>query len=149
MGKSEAPASSRRRWVLGLIAAAQPVTRAFFGPIAAIAFGATTIMPSMMNVVIGNSAEPLGNAFRPSTCCRYRFRKNHIGTHAAPNSNCATLAAARFGAGLINTPCRRPSNLAATGNDVAAFSDDLVKDSRTYADIYQESIGAEPGATEK
>ncbi|MFJ4654862.1 DUF1048 domain-containing protein [Nocardia sp. NPDC088792] len=26
------------------------------------------------------------------------------------------------------------------GNDVAAFCDDLVKDSRTYADIYQESI---------
>ena len=25
------------------------------------------------------------------------------------------------------------------GNDVAAFCDDLVKDSRTYADIYQES----------
>ena len=27
------------------------------------------------------------------------------------------------------------------GSDVAAFCDDLVKDSRTYADIYQESIG--------
>ena len=27
------------------------------------------------------------------------------------------------------------------GNDVAAFCDDLIKDSRTYADIYQESIG--------
>lgn len=26
------------------------------------------------------------------------------------------------------------------GNDVAAFCDDLVKDSRTYADIYQESV---------
>ncbi|WP_371400695.1 DUF1048 domain-containing protein [Kribbella sp. NBC_00662] len=26
------------------------------------------------------------------------------------------------------------------GPDVAAFSDDLIKDSRTYADIYQESI---------
>src|SRR3954451_1717845 len=39
-----------------------PVARVFFGPIAAIAFGATTIMPSMMNVVIGNSADPLGNA---------------------------------------------------------------------------------------
>lgn len=35
------------------------------------------------------------------------------------------------------------------GNDVAAFSDDLVKDSRTYADIYQESISAQPGAAEK
>jgi DNA-binding ferritin-like protein (Dps family) len=35
------------------------------------------------------------------------------------------------------------------GNDVAAFCDDLVKDSRTYADIYQESIGREPGTAEK
>jgi DNA-binding ferritin-like protein (Dps family) len=35
------------------------------------------------------------------------------------------------------------------GNDVAAFCDDLVKDSRTYADIYQESIGRKPGAAEK
>jgi DNA-binding ferritin-like protein (Dps family) len=32
------------------------------------------------------------------------------------------------------------------GNDVAAFCDDLIKDSRTYADVYQESIAAEPGA---
>jgi DNA-binding ferritin-like protein (Dps family) len=31
------------------------------------------------------------------------------------------------------------------GNDVAAFCDDLVKDSRTHADIYQESISREPG----
>ncbi|MEV7010840.1 DUF1048 domain-containing protein [Streptosporangium sp. NPDC051022] len=31
------------------------------------------------------------------------------------------------------------------GNDVAAFCDDLIKDSRTYADIYQESIGGKPG----
>ncbi|WP_228001896.1 DUF1048 domain-containing protein [Nocardia australiensis] len=29
------------------------------------------------------------------------------------------------------------------GNDVAAFCDDLIKDSPTYADIYQESIGKE------
>lgn len=35
------------------------------------------------------------------------------------------------------------------GNDVAAFCDDLVKDSRTYADIYQESISGKPGTTEK
>ncbi|OUC95544.1 DUF1048 domain-containing protein [Streptosporangium minutum] len=35
------------------------------------------------------------------------------------------------------------------GNDVAAFCDDLIKDSRTYADIYQESIGGEPGTAEK
>lgn len=35
------------------------------------------------------------------------------------------------------------------GNDVAAFCDDLVKDSRTYADIYQESISGEPGMAEK
>lgn len=26
------------------------------------------------------------------------------------------------------------------GSDVAAFCDDLIKDSRTYADVYQESI---------
>ncbi|MFG1704800.1 DUF1048 domain-containing protein [Nonomuraea sp. M3C6] len=35
------------------------------------------------------------------------------------------------------------------GNDVAAFCDDLVKDSRTYADLYQESISGEPGTAEK
>ena len=35
------------------------------------------------------------------------------------------------------------------GNDVAAFCDDLVKDSRTYADSYQESISGEPGTAEK
>ncbi|MGP3961431.1 DUF1048 domain-containing protein [Nonomuraea sp. 3N208] len=35
------------------------------------------------------------------------------------------------------------------GNDVAAFCDDLVKDSRTYADIYQESISGEPGTAGK
>ncbi|MBD2844038.1 DUF1048 domain-containing protein [Paenibacillus sp. IB182496] len=27
-----------------------------------------------------------------------------------------------------------------TGKDVAAFCDDLIKDSKTYADLYQESI---------
>ncbi|WP_433194370.1 DUF1048 domain-containing protein [Nocardia sp. CA-107356] len=31
------------------------------------------------------------------------------------------------------------------GNDVAAFCDDLIKDSRTYADIYQESVSKEVG----
>ena len=36
-----------------------------------------------------------------------------------------------------------------TGNDVAAFCDDLVKDSPTYADVYQESISGEPGTAEK
>ncbi|MGW4914087.1 DUF1048 domain-containing protein [Streptomyces sp. NPDC004270] len=36
-----------------------------------------------------------------------------------------------------------------TGNDVAAFCDDLVKDSRTYADIYQESITGKPGTAEQ
>jgi DNA-binding ferritin-like protein (Dps family) len=35
------------------------------------------------------------------------------------------------------------------GNDVAAFCDDLVKDSRTNADVYQESISGEPGTAEK
>ncbi|MEU1428059.1 DUF1048 domain-containing protein [Nocardia sp. NPDC005746] len=29
------------------------------------------------------------------------------------------------------------------GSDVAAFCDDLIKDSRTYADLYQESVGKE------
>ncbi|MEU8899284.1 DUF1048 domain-containing protein [Nocardia sp. NPDC048505] len=31
------------------------------------------------------------------------------------------------------------------GRDVAAFCDELIKDSRTYADIYQESIVEENG----
>jgi DNA-binding ferritin-like protein (Dps family) len=35
------------------------------------------------------------------------------------------------------------------GNDVAAFCDDLIKDSRTYADVYQESIRRESGTAEK
>ena len=35
------------------------------------------------------------------------------------------------------------------GNDVAAFCDNLVNNSRTYADIYQESISGEPGTAEK
>jgi DNA-binding ferritin-like protein (Dps family) len=35
------------------------------------------------------------------------------------------------------------------GNDVAAFCDDLVKSSRTNADIYQESVSGEPGAAGK
>jgi DNA-binding ferritin-like protein (Dps family) len=35
------------------------------------------------------------------------------------------------------------------GNDVAAFCDDLVKDSRTNADIYQESASGEPGTAGK
>ncbi|MFF9016965.1 DUF1048 domain-containing protein [Streptomyces sp. NPDC014870] len=35
------------------------------------------------------------------------------------------------------------------GSDVAAFCDDLVKDSPTHADVYQESIGGEPGTAEK
>jgi len=33
--------------------------------------------------------------------------------------------------------------LEVTGSDVAAFCDDLTKDSETYADIYQESVGRE------
>ena len=33
--------------------------------------------------------------------------------------------------------------LEVTGNDVAAFCDDLVKDSKTYAGIYQESVNHE------
>ncbi|MFC4536378.1 DUF1048 domain-containing protein [Sphaerisporangium dianthi] len=35
------------------------------------------------------------------------------------------------------------------GDDVAAFCDDLVKDSRTYADIYQESISGKHDTAEK
>lgn len=35
------------------------------------------------------------------------------------------------------------------GADVAAFCDDLIKNSLTYADVYQASISAEPGAAEK
>ncbi|MFB4273300.1 DUF1048 domain-containing protein [Nonomuraea sp. GTA35] len=35
------------------------------------------------------------------------------------------------------------------GDDVAAFADDLIKDSRTYADIYQESISGKPGKAGK
>ncbi|MFJ5137760.1 DUF1048 domain-containing protein [Streptomyces sp. NPDC088707] len=31
------------------------------------------------------------------------------------------------------------------GDDVAAFCDDLVKDARTHADAYQESLRGEPG----
>jgi DNA-binding ferritin-like protein (Dps family) len=33
--------------------------------------------------------------------------------------------------------------LEVTGRDVAAFCDDLIKDSKTYSDIYQESINQE------
>ncbi|MEU5754085.1 DUF1048 domain-containing protein [Streptomyces sp. NPDC047853] len=32
------------------------------------------------------------------------------------------------------------------GTDVAAFCDDLIKDSPTYADAYQASLGGKPGA---
>jgi DNA-binding ferritin-like protein (Dps family) len=32
------------------------------------------------------------------------------------------------------------------GTDVAAFADGLIKDSRTYADVYQESLSGKPGA---
>jgi DNA-binding ferritin-like protein (Dps family) len=35
------------------------------------------------------------------------------------------------------------SVLEVTGNDVAAFCDDLIKESKTYADIYQESVSQE------
>lgn len=33
--------------------------------------------------------------------------------------------------------------LEVTGRDVAAFCDDLIKDSKTYADVYQESMSQE------
>ncbi|MFJ5675552.1 DUF1048 domain-containing protein [Streptomyces sp. NPDC093097] len=35
------------------------------------------------------------------------------------------------------------------GNDVAAFCDDLIKDSRTYADVYQESLSGKSGTAEE
>ena len=35
------------------------------------------------------------------------------------------------------------------GKDVAAFCDDLIKDSRTYADLYQESTSGKPGTAEQ
>ena len=34
------------------------------------------------------------------------------------------------------------------GPDVAAFCDDLVKHTPTYADLYRASISREPGSTE-
>jgi len=39
--------------------------------------------------------------------------------------------------------------LEVTGSDVAAFSDDLIKDSKTYADIYQEYVDREVGKAVK
>ncbi|MET8351591.1 MULTISPECIES: DUF1048 domain-containing protein [unclassified Micromonospora] len=36
-----------------------------------------------------------------------------------------------------------------TGTDVATFCDDLIKDSRTYADVYQESIRTNPDTDKK
>ncbi|MFE2010457.1 DUF1048 domain-containing protein [Streptomyces sp. NPDC059491] len=33
------------------------------------------------------------------------------------------------------------------GTDVAAFCDDLIKDSRTYADLHQDSLGGGHGTT--
>ncbi|MCM3299145.1 DUF1048 domain-containing protein [Streptomyces pseudogriseolus] len=35
------------------------------------------------------------------------------------------------------------------GEDVAAFCDDLIKGSRTYAEVYQESLGGRPGTAGK
>ncbi|MEU2441514.1 DUF1048 domain-containing protein [Streptomyces rubradiris] len=35
------------------------------------------------------------------------------------------------------------------GTDVAAFCDGLIKDSPTYADVYRQAIGGEPGAAGK
>ncbi|HEX2980398.1 MAG TPA: DUF1048 domain-containing protein, partial [Anaerolineaceae bacterium] len=39
--------------------------------------------------------------------------------------------------------------LEVTGRDVAAFCDDLIKDSKTYADIYQESVAQETNQATK
>ncbi|NRQ37676.1 DUF1048 domain-containing protein [Nonomuraea sp. NN258] len=35
------------------------------------------------------------------------------------------------------------------GSDVAAFCDELIKDSPTYAEVYQESVNGKPGTAEK
>jgi DNA-binding ferritin-like protein (Dps family) len=35
------------------------------------------------------------------------------------------------------------------GDDVAAFADDLVKDTPTYADVYQESLSRKSGTAEQ
>ncbi|TXK76142.1 DUF1048 domain-containing protein [Paenibacillus sp. N3.4] len=39
--------------------------------------------------------------------------------------------------------------LEVTGRDVAAFCDDLIRDSKTYADIYQDSVDQEGNKTMK
>lgn len=39
--------------------------------------------------------------------------------------------------------------LEVTGSDVAAFCDDLIKDSKTYADIYQESVDLKANKAQK
>ena len=39
--------------------------------------------------------------------------------------------------------CDKPTFHCHSGSDVAAFCDDLIKDSRTYADVYQESVEKE------
>lgn len=39
--------------------------------------------------------------------------------------------------------------LEVTGSDVAAFCDDLIKDSKTYADVVQESVDQEVGKAMK
>ncbi|MGA4844535.1 DUF1048 domain-containing protein [Streptomyces sp. G45] len=36
-----------------------------------------------------------------------------------------------------------------TGHDVAAFCDDLIKDSPTHADVYQQSLDNKPGTAGK
>jgi DNA-binding ferritin-like protein (Dps family) len=39
--------------------------------------------------------------------------------------------------------------VALIGTDVAAFCDDLIKDSRTYADVYQESVSRSRDSDDK
>jgi DNA-binding ferritin-like protein (Dps family) len=41
------------------------------------------------------------------------------------------------------------SVLEVTGSDVAAFCDDLIRDSKTYADVYQEAVDREVGKAMK
>lgn len=42
---------------------------------------------------------------------------------------------------IILTTVLNKNVLEVTGKNVANFCDDLIKDSKTYSDIYQESIG--------
>ncbi len=57
-------------------------------------------------------------------------------------STCLTGSCCQ-GLSISRGGCGGKGVLELIGNDVAAFCDDLVKDSRTYANIHQESINGE------